>query len=1055
MITSLAVLRPTGPFIRLACAAVFSLGFILSLGAAEAAKKNFNLPAGDAATTLKAFTQQSGEQIVYPVGQIRGVKTNVVQGEFAARDALDRMLDGTGLVAVQDEKTGALAVRRDPGPNVLSRRPVAPAAVAAKTENGVIKLETVTVLGSRIHQTETVGPSPVMSYDIGYIRSTGALTVADFLGKLPQTYGGISAGRGSAPSELNLEFGQRSDGGVPPTGPFGSSPLLQPLSQTGVSGVSLRSLGSGSTLVLVDGRRVTQSGNGNRASVSRQGFVDLNTIPLGLVERIEIITDGASAVYGADAVAGVINVVLRKNWTGTELSSTVKFTEHGGAHERQATLTTGFTTRSLRALLALEYYDRSTLFASQRDFAANMDHRSRLVGHDVTGAPVYGTDQRIKWGYVSAVQAFGGNGEFTALPGVRVVLTPEGSVVTPALGQFIPRTTAGEGQFGLPAAQGQRQTNVSEYLQLVPRSERYGVTGNFTYTFANGLEAYGTYGFSDTRGFASALPPYNNATPTNGRVLAAYNPFGQDVLVGMIHLGFGPESQTTHTSAHSVTLGLRGQWGTTWRWDAGARWQQQDFTQRNRRWNSFALVAAMANADPTLRFNPFLDYRVPGAPNPAAIYEQIALHTSVDATATLSTLDFTADGELAQLPGGALKAAFGGSYDQPEARNTTVEALPAAIVNRVTTTFDDRRRSHAAFAELSVPVFGQKNAVPLLRRLDFNLAGRYEDQSDTGSSFVPKYGLSWVPFTSLLFRASYSEGFRPPSLTENQGLSATSSITFGDPRRGDTPTTFTRRTGPNPDLRPEVSTNEFYGLLWEPSFAKGLSFQVNYYRTHQKDAIQPVNFFVILSNETLFPGRVTRTAPTPTDTAAGWPGAITEVVEYTANFGEVKNESLDFVAEYVLPWQTYGRWRIGANASHTLESSRALVPGEPPINDVGDTYAGPKWKGLLSINWTRGPWSASVLTSYLSGFKSNTAGYQSNTWTMATPAMSKLDLRGSYEFKRGVWRHFGKGLRLSLGVENVADREPPFMDVIYGYNAALHSDFVRGRTYELSFSLPL
>ena len=148
-----------------------------------------------------------------------------------------------------------------------------------------LQLQQVEVLGSRIRQTETVGPSPVSTYDRDYIRSTGAMTLADFLNYLPQNYSGISAGRGSAPNEYNPEFGQRTETTTPAFNLLTGSSAAPP-AQSGVSGVSLRGLGSGSTLVLVDGRRVAQSGAGNRSTDSRQGFVDLNTIPLGMIERI-------------------------------------------------------------------------------------------------------------------------------------------------------------------------------------------------------------------------------------------------------------------------------------------------------------------------------------------------------------------------------------------------------------------------------------------------------------------------------------------------------------------------------------------------------------------------------------------------------------------------------------------------------------------------------------------------------------------------------------------------------------------------------------------------
>lgn len=156
----------------------------------------------------------------------------------------------------------------------------------------VIKLERFDVLGTRIGQLDAIGPSPVSTFDRDYIRATGAMTLADFVNRLPQNYSGISAGRGSTPNELNPEFGSRTETSTPPFN-FIQGASAIPATATGQSGVSLRGLGSGATLVLVDGRRVAQSSVGNSGTDSRQGYVDLNTIPLGMVDRVELITDGA------------------------------------------------------------------------------------------------------------------------------------------------------------------------------------------------------------------------------------------------------------------------------------------------------------------------------------------------------------------------------------------------------------------------------------------------------------------------------------------------------------------------------------------------------------------------------------------------------------------------------------------------------------------------------------------------------------------------------------------------------------------------------------------
>lgn len=184
------------------------------------------------------------------------------------------LLGGTASVRAQENTPEEASA-----PTAVEATETSDATTNAQAElTPAIKLERVEVLGSRIRRVETEGPSPVSSYNQDFIRSTGALNVADFLNFLPQTYSGIGAGRGSTPNELNPEFGQRTETTTPMFNMVMGASNAPP-GQTGVSGVSLRGLGAGSTLVLIDGRRVGQSGAGNRSSDTGQGFVDLNTIP--------------------------------------------------------------------------------------------------------------------------------------------------------------------------------------------------------------------------------------------------------------------------------------------------------------------------------------------------------------------------------------------------------------------------------------------------------------------------------------------------------------------------------------------------------------------------------------------------------------------------------------------------------------------------------------------------------------------------------------------------------------------------------------------------------
>jgi iron complex outermembrane receptor protein len=914
------------------------------------------------------------------------------------------------------------------------------------------KMEAFEVLGSRIRRTEVDGPSPVSVYNSEEIRASGAMNLADFMRTLPQTYSGVGAGRNSAPDDLNMAAGQRTESAVPFIPFVGASPSLgsnAPV-QTGVSGVSLRGLGSGSTLVLVDGRRVAQAGERNRGSTTGQGFVDLNTIPLGLIERVEIITDGASAIYGADAVAGVINIVLKKSWVGTEVSGAVKFREHGGARERQGTITTGFAGAGgkLRGTLAVDYYDRDPLYASQRAFSKAMDYRTRIQGYSpTTGAPVYGTDQRIQWGYPASIQATATAG-FTSIPGIRVLLAPAGSATTPPISAFERRTTNDPGQVGTAiVAQGQRITNPAQWTQLVSAAERRGVTGTASYQLAEGIEVYGNASRTQSKGNAETLPAYVSGVA----VSAQNNPFGENISFGMLLPQWGQVWQRTRTDSTTVTVGARGKVFTTWRWDAGYRWQQQKYFSISRGFNQTAFNFFANNNDASQRFNPFIDERVPGAPNQSALLEQTALYPTADGRSGLESLDFSANGDLGKIWGGVARMSFGFSYDRDKNTNVAVSYSGFPVATTVTP-YTSKRITRAAYSELQLPFVGKANRIPLVERFEANLAGRAEDITGQEGSRVPKLGFTWSPYRPVLLRGSFSEGYRSPGLTENRRPTTTTPTTINDPQRGNAPTPITLITRPNPDLAAETSKTRFLGAVVEVPALKGLSLSTNYYRTEQRNAIQSLSTTVILNNPALFPGFVVRNAPTAADTAAGLPGTINTLYSQYVNFGVIRNDSIDYGVDYRLPGEKFGRWRLGVNAAKTIRQSRQLTVGSAPINDVGDTYSSPRWNIASSLYWSRGSWSASAQHSYMSGFKTNQAGVTPSNYT--TPAMSLIDVRATYEFKRAVWGKLGKGVRVGAGVANLTDKEPPFFNNIYGFNAGLHGRWAFGRTFEATFAVP-
>lgn len=941
--------------------------------------------------------------------------------------------------------------------------------VATETLSPAMKMEEVQVTGSRIRRNDIEGPSPVNVYNQEYISSTGAMNLADFLNYLPQNYSGISSGRGSTPNELNPEFGQRTETSLPLTSTITGAADATP-GQTGVSGVSLRGLGAGSTLVLVDGRRMVQSGAGNRSSDSRQGFVDLNGIPLGMIERVEVITDGASAIYGADAVGGVVNIILKKHWTGSELSGAYKGAFHGGGHERSSTLTTGFNSGRWQSVVSVDYYSRADLKASQRAFSKNQDHRGITAGTLIaTGAPFPGRDLRLNWGFPGVVQARTGNFTTLTLPDgspARIALIGGGVTGNATLANF---TASPPGS--LNNTSGLTKGNTSSYIDIIPASERYGFSGRVTFRLSDKVELYARGNFADVRGEYYTQPAilspsatagfgaFNTTVPAviNG-VANIYNPFGQDVLVGGIFPEFGSTGQTTHSKTLMGIVGARGNLFKTWRWDTAVSLQRYEMAQTTRLFNGAAITAALANPDLALRVNPFVDPRVTGN-RQAALFEAMARYNRNDSSSWARSVDVSADGDVYELPGGPIKMAAGLVFDQNANKNYSLNTTEAVVPVVTQQTVWGSRDNRSAYGEFSVPVVGKPNAINLVRRLDVQVAGRYENSSPY-SKVLPKYGFSWVPVTPILLRASYSEGFRAPDLTEYQIATSTSTATVVDPRRTPASTTGVVTTrGSRPDVGPETSTTEFYGLVFEPPFAKGLNFQVNYYSTDQRNTVQILSATTIVNNEALFPDRVTRAQPTAADLALNQPGQLTAIDLTFINFGKIVNRSLDLGLDYSLPWENFGRWRVNFNASRTLEATKQLAPGQPAVVLEGDTAAPPKWKMLGSLFWDSGPFSASVFVNYVDGFDTNLVGnsFVSNNTTQifgSTPAVTKVDVRGGYTFRKGVWRGYGKGLRINGGIGNVFDTEPPFSDTVFGYNGGLHSHLVVGRSYELSFVVP-
>jgi iron complex outermembrane receptor protein len=342
---------------------------------------------------------------------------------------------------------------------------------------------------------------------------------------------------------------------------------------------------------------------------------------------------------------------------------------------------------------------------------------------------------------------------------------------------------------------------------------------------------------------------------------------------------------------------------------------------------------------------------------------------------------------------------------------------------------------------MSLPWFGATNARPGLKRLDLRLAERHERSREFHET-SPRYSLYWSPASWLILHGTFAAGFRAPALSEFERTLLRGTTTVTDPRLGERYSVAYIR-GSNLHAQPETSQTWQAGLTATPGRLPGLTFRALINETYHRNKQGILFEQTLLNFEDRFSNRITR----------GADGRVTAIDATTVNLGRIYTRSLDLHLSYVRDFGSVGRWTLRSDATRQLEYLTDLVPGRTPvtISNGEDTLSPPRWSTLGSLWWDRGNWSAGASLQFLDRFASNLSG-PFNDQRTAIASWTTIDLRLGYRFSRGVWQGRGRDLRLQFGLGNVADREPPFANTVYGYNQSLHSPL--GRTYDCSVRLP-
>lgn len=984
--------------------AAFAL-MIAMANAAHAQAREFDIAAQDLGAALLEFGEQSGVSVAAPRDLVKDKRAPAVRGEMELEEALEKILKGSGLVRNELTSGGYTITLASAEVTEPASQPFRVAQVdqgedvrevgdgeTRRLEDRDRREDTIVVTGSRIRGADSA--SPVTTITREDIDLGGFGTVEEILDTLPQNFGA------GASSEIRTDDNifQAIGGDV--------------RAAAGGASVNLRGLGASSTLVLLNGRRLSPGGNEAR-------FTNISSIPTSAIERVEVLTDGASAIYGSDAIAGVVNFILRDDYEGAETRIRYGSDLRGGTSNIQAGQSFGTSWDTGNVLLSYEYYNSDALAASDRDFTAS---------NDLT--PFGGTDRRRPGGNPANIIA---GGQTFAIPSGQ-----DGSSLTSS-------------DFDITLEPN--RFNEREFRDQTPDIERNSAFLFITQNINNAeLFAQGRYSKEENSFRLSQFPSDLSVSstspffvdPTGGgltNVTVSGYDFTQD---------FGPFINEGEIDSYGATFGARFEMWGDWRSELIGNWSREDAISRTRNNIDFAgVLTAVNNADPQLAFNPFGD----GANTDPQLISNL-----VDRTATIDqefenelwSVGLNIDGTLFSTPGGGVKLASGIEYREEELRSDFANSPDIADLNREVI---------ALYGEVFVPLVSDANARPGIERLEISLAGRYEDYSDFGDTTNPKFGLLWAPTDSIALRGTYGTSFRAPALRDLDGSARGGNVSIYFPdlfvNFGLIPFPFLLLNGANEELRPEKATTWTAGFDWQPEVLEGLTLDVSYFNIDFEDRIgRPIaNGFAELTdprfaslvtlnpssdeianivNDPRFnpdipfgPGNPQR----PEDLVSGAlpVGAILNARQ--VNSARLRTQGLEVQVSYDFDTEI-GAIGLDFNGNYIFDFERQLIDTDPLFDEV-DTLGRPvEFRARAGINWSRGNWTAAGFANYTDGYVDQFSSPERKVddWTT-------VDLTLAYN--TGDRSNLLSDTRVSVTASNLFNEDPPFVDTAggVGYDA--------------------
>jgi outer membrane receptor protein involved in Fe transport len=936
------------------------------------------------------------------------------------------------------------------------------------------KVERISVIGSNIKVNHDTGALPVTVISAEDIENSGALSGAELLADIPQ--------------QGDVAFNSsRSVGGVNDA-------------RGDVSSFNLRGLGTGNTLVLLNGRRLVLHPGTQSENFVPVTTANANTLPVRGLKRVEVLRDGAAAIYGSDAVAGVVNYALKDDYEGSELNFNYGNEEGTERDALNLSGATGFYMNDDKTHLSLSagYYKREMIMASEKSYAKSSDLRGNtrfpdevgIVGEDDDGNPIYNGDlhnlnSSTPWGEFRT----GTLSTFHLQPDTLSGCEDSDSRGNPTTALDVEGVCVDRGS--QPSSDGYDRNSERSLSSGVERANFYGM---LTHELTDDIELYSEALYY----YASAervREQASNLTSQRFKISADsfYNPFGETVDLRKYRpVDTGPRNIEVTDKSYRLLTGLRGYYND-WDWDSAVLYSKATTEDKANRIHTQRFQDAINSTDEATAYDVFngadVNNRNVGdtTGNSQSVIDNFMIDVVRNSETELALFDFKVSrGDIFELPAGDIGFAAGVEYRyesfsdiRSDELNTSQEFLDivggekdadqyASVVLGSSPTPDaaGSRNVFSAYGEFAIPLL---EGIPMVDRLDMQVAARYERFSDVGDIMKPKVALSWIVNDYVQMRASYAEGFKAPGLPQVVAVDISRVNTRSDPIADSRYGLLEVRSGSD-QLKPEESESMSWGFIIQPT--ENLTFTADWWQIDQTDTVGLIHS----QTQLLYDAMLTYQTGTgnPLVTRGGEDNEVVALQNDYINLQSRESAGIDLGVVYDLETR-FGKFKFKANGAKLTKfyqeaddvtaqviaaqnsDDQALVEAmqyngkEVTVTGSGNLVASngrPEWRVTSSIDWKKDAWGAGLRYRYISGFEDTSLDYTVGEEDLKyqVDSYSRVDMYVNYRLPKTVM----KSTKVTFGIKNVGDEKPPIADETFGYNSSVHSSL--GRYFYMNFN---